>query len=109
MQFLSANSDFGSQTKHAAIGFAESLAIAHGDQGIGVSVLCPQGVDTRLMAGLADTPQAFPRPTVSAHIWEYDLPEGLAPGLHSVVVESVDEFGQERRGVLSFEVTGTDR
>ena len=58
---------------------------------------------------LADTRDAFPAPTTSAHIWEFDLPENLEPGIHSVVVESEDEFEQQQSGVLSFEVTEVAR
>jgi len=41
-----------SMTKHAAVAFAEWLSVTYGAQGIRVSCLCPQGVNTNMLNGL---------------------------------------------------------
>ncbi len=45
-------------SKHAAVAFAEWVAINHGDDGIGVSVLCPQAVRTNILG-----PRALDKPS----------------------------------------------
>jgi NAD(P)-dependent dehydrogenase (short-subunit alcohol dehydrogenase family) len=51
-------SQFGSMhyavTKHAAVALAEWIAITHGHQGIKVSVLCPQAVETNIVQNSPD-------------------------------------------------------
>ncbi len=41
-----------SASKHAAVGIAEAIAIAHGDEGVTVHCLCPQAVLTNMNPGI---------------------------------------------------------
>jgi NAD(P)-dependent dehydrogenase (short-subunit alcohol dehydrogenase family) len=50
-----------SVTKHASVGFAEWLSITYGDNGIGVTCVCPMGVDTPLLTGIIDSPDPAAR------------------------------------------------
>ena len=43
-------------TKHAVVALAEWLAITHGDQGLRVSCLCPQFVNTNMLEEFIDIP-----------------------------------------------------
>ena len=65
-----------STTKHAAIGLAESIAITHGDDGIKVSVICPQAVRTNFIAGGEEGAQS-----VDGIIEPEDVAESVIQGL----------------------------
>jgi NAD(P)-dependent dehydrogenase (short-subunit alcohol dehydrogenase family) len=53
-------------SKHAAVALAEWLSIQHGAAGVRVSVLCPQAVDTPMIAGRAGAAAAANDGVISA-------------------------------------------
>jgi NAD(P)-dependent dehydrogenase (short-subunit alcohol dehydrogenase family) len=67
-----------SVTKHAAVAFAEWLAITYGDAGITVSCLCPQGVRTRMLLGDDGARESF---LLEGALEPEDVAEAVVRGL----------------------------
>lgn len=55
-----------SVTKHAAVGFAEWLAITYGGQGVEVTCVCPMGVNTAMLAAGATATQVSDKVAAAA-------------------------------------------
>lgn len=74
-------------SKHAAVAFAEWLAITYGDDGIGVSCVCPLGVETPLLQAIRglDHPDA----RLGASAIERSAPVLSAEDVAAVTVEAV--------------------
>lgn len=64
-------------TKHACIALAEWLSIQHGEAGVRVSVVCPQAVDTPMIAGRAGSAAARNDGVISAD----DLADVVVQGI----------------------------
>lgn len=92
-----------SVTKHAAVAFAEWLAITYGDQGLRVHCLCPQGVNTDLLRGGAEASTAVETVTMQGVIEPEavaaSVVEALADG-HFLVLPhpEVTTYAQRRAG-----------
>jgi len=67
-----------SVTKHAVVALAEWLSIAHGDAGIKVSCLCPQGVRTQMLLDAARQGESF---LLESAIEPEDVAEAVITGL----------------------------
>lgn len=64
-------------SKHAAIGLAEWLSVQHGEAGVRVSVLCPQAVDTPMIAGRAGSSAAKNDGVITADALADGVVEGM--------------------------------
>ena len=73
-------------SKHAAVAFAESLAITHGDDGIHVSVVCPQAVATR-MIGIEDDSESLDGGFLGNDVDGILRPEAVADAVMEAIKE----------------------
>lgn len=91
-----------SASKHAAVSFAETLAITYGGSGIGVSVVCPQYVATSLI-GLSDADVAGSDVLLSADDVARSILEAMEDGAFLVLPH------KEVRGYVELRARDHDR
>lgn len=82
-------------TKHAAVGFAEWLAITYGDDGVGVSCVCPLGVDTPLLDAVRNATESDVRMSAASIVQS-----GSVIGADDVATATVDAVAADRFLVL---------
>jgi len=100
-------------TKHAAVALAEWIAITHGHQGIRVSLLCPQAVETAIGANSPDAERMQAGPGVASRdgvLQPADVADAVIAALreerfhvlpHAEVAEYVRRKGNDPKRWLS--------
>ena len=53
-----------------------------------------------------DSKKSFVNAAVSSHLFEADLPDDLGPGVYTLSVRAIDEFGRTHHGHSILEITG---
>ncbi len=94
-----------SVTKHAAVGYAEWLAVTYGHRGLQVHCVCPQGVRTNMLAGSGRAGDvvlqqgAIEPDAVAAAVWEgmaegrfLILPHPEVAGYYALRAEDTDKW-----------------
>ena len=51
-----------------------------------------------------DTMKSWVEPLPTTHIWEAPLPDGLQPGVHTITVRAIDDYGHRHTEHKLFEI-----
>ena len=58
----------------------------------------------RIYDQIKDVAPKWISPEVSTHIWTLPFPADLAPGVHRIVVKTIDQFENEYQAARVFEI-----